>query len=194
MVFGDVDHAIGEDVVADIDAGDLAEGHEIGRTWQLLNADEFALQGCGGQCDAGWLDCLALGNGKLGFLEFVGAFGEMHRACVHAVCQSLRDDIDHEFAGVTDVAEAVFGLVDTDFGLGGGEHDHRRGVSDAIEEGVGREVDLAVVVDRGDPADGARSNEGVEWVVGEAVILKAGAIEHGFGLDLTRVPLALRAC
>ena len=51
------------------------------------------------------------------------------------------------------------------------EADDRRLVAEGVEEAVRREVDIALAVARGDPADRARSDDGVEGVVLEAVAL-----------------------
>ena len=60
-----------------------------------------------------------------------------------------------------------------------GEHHDRRLVGDAVEERVGREVDLALRAHRGDPADRPRRDDRLERIVRQAVVVLARVVEHG---------------
>src|ERR1700712_5354985 len=81
---------------------------------------------------------------------------------IHVFRQIEGSEIPDEFAGILDVLDGV---------LPGrrGKADDRRLVAKAVEEAVGREVDVALAVARGNPPDRARRNDGVEGVVLEAV-------------------------
>jgi hypothetical protein len=83
---------------------------------------------------------------------------------VHVLGKIHGGEIPHEFAGLLDVLDRVLPV-------GGGEADDRRHVSERVEEAVGRQIDVALGVARGDPADRPRRDDGVERIVLEAVAL-----------------------
>ena len=51
----------------------------------------------------------------------------------------------------------------------GGKHHHRRAVADCVEEAVGSQIDVAVVVDAADPANGPGNNQTIKGVLRQAV-------------------------
>jgi hypothetical protein len=55
-------------------------------------------------------------------------------------------------------------------------------IGQPVEEGVGREVDLALLADRADPADRPRRHDCLERIVGQAVVVLGGLVEHGANL------------
>ena len=67
-------------------------------------------------------------------------------------------------------------LLDAVLPVGGGEADDRRVIAEGVEEAVGREVDVALGIARGNPADRARRDDGVEGIVLEAVAVR-GLVE-----------------
>src|SRR6266436_8392906 len=86
----------------------------------------------------------------------------MRGSGVHLLRQIHGREIPDELAGLLDVGDAV---------LPGsrGKSDDRRVVIEAVEKAVGRQVEVAVGIAGGDPADRARRDDGVEGIVLEAV-------------------------
>src|SRR5260370_22986744 len=52
------------------------------------------------------------------------------------------------------------------------------GWSEAVEERVGREIDLALGAHRADPADRPRRHDRLERIVGKAVVVLRSLVEH----------------
>ena len=85
----------------------------------------------------------------------------------------------HEFAGFQRIAQGILHAAGTVDPAGAGrKHDRRRVVGDAVEEAVGRQVDVAGLVDGGDPADGPGHDQAVEGILGQAVAV-LGLVKHG---------------
>src|ERR1700722_3656325 len=86
----------------------------------------------------------------------------MRRGGVHLRRQIPGGEIPDELAGLLDVLDAVLPR-------GRGEPDDRRDIIEAVEEAVGREIDVAFGVARRDPADWTRGDDGIERIVLEAM-------------------------
>ena len=137
--------------------------------------------------DARHVDELAGHRGQAGDLEFADIVGDMRRGRVHLLRQIHGGEIPDEFAGLLDVLDAVLPG-------GGGEADDRRVIAEAVEEAVGREVDVALGVARGNPADRARRDDGVEGIVLEAVAVGGLVIMQVFWVSLASIPFISRHC
>src|SRR5476649_764333 len=83
-----------------------------------------------------------------------------------------------ELAGLLDVVQAVFAP-------DAGKTNDRRNVVERIEEAVGRQVQVTIGILRRNPADGARADDGVERVMGQAVavggFVEVDVVGHGAG-------------
>jgi hypothetical protein len=82
----------------------------------------------------------------------------MGRGCVHLLGERHRREIPAELFCLLDIGHAVLPV-------GGGKADDGRDVAEGVEEAVGREVDIALGVAGGDPADRSRRDDGVERIV-----------------------------
>lgn len=94
--------------------------------------------------------------------EFVDVGRDRRGGAVHLLGERLAGQIPDEFASGLDVGDAVFAAF-------AAEADDRRGAGECAEETVGREVQRAVGGAGGNPADQARSDDGLERVVRKAV-------------------------
>src|SRR5476649_1875374 len=79
-----------------------------------------------------------------------------------------------ELAGLLDVVQAVFAP-------DAGKTNDRRNVVERIEEAVGRQVQVTIGILRRNPADGARADDGVERVMGQAVAVGGFVVVDGVG-------------
>lgn len=97
VVAGDVEAAVDKAVVAQVDAGDLAQDHVV-FAQKLDHLHDAAFEGGGGGGDAGAVDGFTLGFRDAHGGEFVGAMGEAGGGFVHGVEGGFLDDVDGEDA------------------------------------------------------------------------------------------------
>src|SRR3954470_15425307 len=129
---------------------------------QLDDLRQLAFEGYRALGDTRHIDELAWRRGEPRDLEFADVVGDVRRRRVHLLRQIHGGEIPDELAAFLDVLDAVLPR-------GRGKADDRRMVAKAVEKTVGREVDVALGIARGDPADRTRRDDGVERIVPEAV-------------------------
>jgi hypothetical protein len=113
--------------------------------------------------------------------EFVDAGLELGGADIHARSHRLVDQVDDELAVGVDVAHRIFGAtVGSPFDA---ERDDRRIVAEHVEKRIGRCIDVARSIDRGDECDRARHHAADQKFVArggggrrEIVVLHCGSI------------------
>ena len=174
MQFGDVDLAVLHDqVVGDMDADGLAENHGVfivvGGVRQIIGADQLALEMDRTFHDPRRLDQGGRNGRQAGFGQLVDAFRRRRGRVVHRRAGVPGREVLHELAGLQDIAEAVFHAVVLNLAVARREHHGRRIVGDAVEERVGRQIDVAVSIERADPTNGPGHDQRVEGVFRQAV-------------------------
>ena len=113
---------------------------------------------------ARWLYLCRCQRRELGQCELVHLGGHGGAALVHGFGQRMRGEVPHKLTVLFDVGERVFAS-------DARETDDRRRVVERVEEAVRREIEHTGVAARGDPADGAGPDDGVERIVRQAVAL-----------------------
>ena len=132
---------------------------------------QLAFERAGRGGDARRLDEAARRGLKAGLFHLVGAARHRRRGHVHRLAQIPGRKAADEFAGLLDEGDRILVAF-------AGEHHHRRAAVDAVEIGIGREIDLAGFAHRGDPADRPRRDDGLERIVRQAVVFLARVVEH----------------
>ena len=110
-------------------------------------------------------------------LHLVDAVGHHRGGDVHLFAHLRGHHVDHELAGLLGVHAAVLGRR-VAVGAGDGEVDHGREFADAVVEAVGGEIDPALAVDGGDPADGPRHDQRLQRILRQSVVALGGIVEH----------------
>jgi len=94
---------------------------------------------------------------------------------------------------VADELPGLLGKRDRILAALGAEHHHRGIGRQAVEKGIGRQIDLPLGTHRGDPADGARRHDRLERIVRQAVVSLVRFVEHSIPLFHARNPPQLFA-
>ena len=98
------------------------------------------------------------------------------RGCrVHLPGEIPGDEIPAELFRLLDVRHAVLPVC-------GGKANDGRFVAEGVEEAVGREIDVALGITGGDPADRPRRDNGIEGIVLESMAL-GGLVEVDVPFD-----------
>src|SRR5215475_13492277 len=163
--------------LVDIHPDHLAEYHmAVGGTALIVGErhglQPFAFERARRRCNPRRLDKPRRGRRKPAFLHFIDTAGERRRGLVELLAQVVGGEIADELLGLLDEGERILPLF-------AGEHHHRGSARHPVEPRIGREVDVAGGAYGGDPADRSRRDDGLERIVGQAVIvLLAGVVEH----------------
>ena len=178
-IAGHIKAAVDNAIVAQMNACDFANDHEIVSPLQGDHLQHLAFQRGRGSCDTRAINGGAVGLGHARFGEFIGASGQGGRCGAHPLEHCFFDDVDGEDAAVDNVGNAVFHATC--------KHHLRRGVGDGVEERIGCEI-VAMAGTGGNPRDGAGRDYGLEGIVSQTVAI-VGFVKHRrsrfAGLNLT---------
>ena len=118
--------------------------------------------------DSRWFDFGRCRLRQSGVNELIHIPWRGHGGSIHCFAQGPCSQVDDEFAGLLDIANAVLQAAGAVV-AGGGEHHLRWIVGDGVEEGVRRQVVDAGRTARRYPADGSRHDKGVKGIGRQAV-------------------------
>src|SRR5579872_6500597 len=160
-------HAVLDHGLVDMDGNDLPErepgvGLLAVGALQLNDLSQLAFERYRAFGNPWHIDELAGNSRQACDRELVDLVSDMRGGRVHLLCQILGRKIPDELAGLLDIGDAVLPG-------GRGKADDRRHVTEAVEEAVRRQIDVAFGVSRGNPADRTRRDDGIERVVLEAM-------------------------
>src|SRR5258708_4380209 len=159
--------AVPDHGLVDMDGDDLTQGQPGRRllaigALQLNDLRQLALERHRAFRHPRHVDELAGHRGQPGDLELADVMGDVGGGCVHLFRQVHGGEIPDELAALLDIGDGILPG-------GRGKTDDGRVIAEAVEEAVGRQIDIALGVARRDPADRARGDDGVEGIVLEAV-------------------------
>ena len=167
--FIQVDQAVTEDCIVDMDAEHLAENSAVDAILEcagqlnFLEKLTFKVNRCLGHTR--WLDQRRGLGGQTGQFEFADAVIQWRGGRIHRILKGQRHHVDHELATCLDVVQRVF-LAAVLVIAGEGDHHDRWIAGQGVEKTEGCQVDRTIGVNRRHPGDRSRHDAALEWVVG----------------------------
>ena len=153
---GLVDSSAIEERLVDVELNRLADDQPVALVWvaDINDVDDNALDVGFALPDHRWSDCLGGNSGDPDRLELIHVGVEAGRACVHGFHYLGSDDVQRELTDLSNIGQCVLAGASS-----GGEHEHRWGSADGVEERIWCQVGRSGRANGPDPSDGTGHNE-----------------------------------